>query len=160
MRFLSIDPSMNRIGWALYDTQAGGFDDLQNWSFGSLNPLGPGRANKLLSIKRFFCRSETDQLICEMPAFFESERGRIAAKEGYTNDLALVIGTIYGCIPNVELFLYRPQTWKGSVSKEITLARFRRKFGNGKYNPDHDTVDAIMLLRYHVYSFFKVNEIK
>lgn len=151
MRFLAVDPSINRIGWALFDSQAGKFDVLDSWNFGAFCPAGQGRLEKLTHVKEYFSRGQADHLICEMPTFFESERGRIAAKEGYTNTLSLVIGTIYGVMPNVQLFLYTPQQWKGAVPKRVTMAQFRRVFSNnGHYNPVHDTIDAIMMLRYHL----------
>jgi hypothetical protein len=152
MRFLAIDPSMNRIGWAVYDTDAStDFNYLANWNFGFRCPPGQGKVEKLIDIKSFFAKSQADHLICEVPAFFDSEKGRIAAKLGYTNDLTLVIGTIYGSIPDTKLFLYTPQQWKGSTPKEITLIRFRKAFTDShKYDLMHDIVDAIMILRYHV----------
>jgi len=152
MRILAIDPSVNRIGWALYDTTAKDFNSIESWNFGWFSPPdGGGLTQKMSSIKLHFSRAVADHLVCERPMFFDSERGRIAAKEGYTNNLAMVIGTIYGCLPSIQLYLYTPQQWKGSVSKEITLVKFRKIFKDkGPYNPVHDTVDAIMLLRYHV----------
>lgn len=151
MRYLSIDPSINRIGWALFDTAAGDFNQLTNWNFGQLCPPRAGTLSvKLAGIKAHFSQASADHLVCEMPSFFNSERGRIAAREGDMNKLTLVIGTIYGCVPGAELFLYTPQTWKGSVPKEITRKRFLRAFGDsGSYKLNHDIVDAIMLLRYH-----------
>jgi hypothetical protein len=152
MRFLAIDPSIRRIGWALFDTDAGEYNVLRNWNFGAACPPRQGRAEVMAFIKAHFSTACADHLICEMPAFFDTEKGRIAAREGHTNNLAMVIGTIYGVIPNVQLFLYTPQQWKGSIPKDVTLIRFKRTFeDNGNYNLVHDVVDAIMLLRYHMY---------
>lgn len=152
MRYLAIDPSMNRIGWACYDTKAGDFNQLASWYFGTCcPPRQGGKEGTLTSVKFYFSRAIADHLICEMPTFFDSEVGRVAAKQGYTLDLALVIGTIYGCIPGAELFLYTPQQWKGSTPKRITQVRFKKAFPDSNHwIPVHDTIDAIMLLRYHV----------
>jgi hypothetical protein len=151
MRFLSIDPSTTRIGWAMHDTLAGDFNNFGSWSHGWYCPPEQGSlTKKLWGIKNYFFQAKADHLICERPMFFNSEKGRIAAKEGYTNNLAMVIGTIYGCLPSIQLFLYTPQQWKGSVPKEITAVRFKKIFKYAGEMPVHDVIDAIMLLRYHL----------
>jgi hypothetical protein len=94
------------------------------------------------------------QIVAEMPTFFSSEKGRIAAKEGYTINLALVLGSIIGRFDLVAeqkmpVQLYTPGMWKGQVSKEITRKKFFRTFkdaSGGIY--DNDTVDAIMILSF------------
>jgi hypothetical protein len=153
MRYLTIDPSTNRIGWALFDTSVGDLNRLATWNFGGLCPgrQGGSLSVKLTDVKRFFSIANADQLICEVPSFFNTERGRIAAREGYTTNLALVIGTIYSCVPNTELYLYTPQQWKGTVPKSVTFKQFKRIFvDSSQYlKLNHDTIDAIMILRFH-----------
>jgi Holliday junction resolvasome RuvABC endonuclease subunit len=160
LRILAIDPSIRRIGWALFEVEPDrNFDSLATWNYGTFSPPSQGRTRILADVKSYFSKSAANHVVCELPAFFESEKGRIAAKSGYTIDLALVIGTIYGITPDAKLYLYTPQQWKGSVSKGITQARFKRVFQLTHVNLDHDTVDAIMLLRHHVTQHFSLTPI-
>lgn len=158
LRILAIDPSMNRIGWALFEIEPDrDFDSLSNWSYGAWSPPAQGRAKILAQIKAHFSKANADHLVCELPTFFDSEKGRIAAKSGYTIDLGLVIGTIYGIVPSSRLFLYTPTQWKGSVPKRVTQSKFKRVFKVSNIGSmAHDTIDAIMLLRFHVEMHFQL----
>ena len=156
--FLSLDPSTTRLGWATWSGE-GDFFQLAGtgWNFGSFEPRRRGVVG-FLEIKEFLSRltdvNSIDVLVYEQPAYFEGSKGVIAYKQGFTINLGIVVGIVIGVIPNLkELVGYTPQQWKGSVSKEITHARWRRAFADSaKYpNINHDAVDAIMLLYHHIY---------
>jgi hypothetical protein len=129
------------------------------WTYGSWPVEGLTLQQKMRSSGRFIkslVGAECIQLVAEMPTFFSSEKGRIAAKEGYTLNLCMVLGYMMGRLENgaVPTMLFTPGMWKGQVSKEITRKKFFRTFTDAKMDEfgeatyDHDTVDAIMILRY------------
>jgi hypothetical protein len=159
---LAIDPSTTRLGWAtlelplqpaaLYSLAAG-------WKFGSWTMKGDTLVQKMRSIFPLL-KGGADRafahLVIEMPTFFSTEKGRIAAREGYTINLGMTVGYIIGNLQGIPVTLYTPGEWKGMVSKEITRKKFYRTFEDADNadaygNPmtyDHDTVDAIMLLHH------------
>src|SRR6266705_2502153 len=94
---LSIDPSTKRIGWALLRIpleQECPFRLSAGWKFGSWVVRGEDITAKLGWIRQLICPPagvSYVQLVAEMPMFFNNERGRIAAREGYLNNLCLVL---------------------------------------------------------------------
>ena len=107
-------------------------------------------------VRQFFDQmklTDVNHLVYESPNFFSSPRGAIAAKEGYLTDLGIVIGIAIGTFPKAQIWPYTPQEWKGSVPKEVTYKKFLRTFTDSqKYaeKANHDLIDAIMLLHYHL----------
>jgi hypothetical protein len=164
--FLSIDPSTTRLGWASFDSEKESFDSLVSpaWNFGTLSPPRGDHVEKLYRIREFFHQIQPpDHLVYEMPSFFADTRGAIAAREGHTINLGVVVGIAIGRFPpQTRIWPYTPQKWKGSVSKEITHARLHRAFKDAdNYKMNHDVVDAIMLLRFHLiqHDVIKVNNL-
>jgi hypothetical protein len=167
---LSIDPSTKRIGWAMlaYPLSPACLCELDaGWTYGSWPVEGVTLQQKMRSAGRLIKTlpvgdGQCVQLVAELPTFFSSEKGRIAAKEGYTINLAMILGYIMGKLEGggVPTMFYTPGMWKGTVSKEITRKKFFRTFKDANANAnagwkggvertyDHDTVDAIMILRY------------
>jgi hypothetical protein len=97
-------------------------------------------------------------LVVELPTFFNSEAGRIAAREGHIIRLAIMLGFIMGRLDlwEPDVTMYTPAQWKGMVPKDITRKKFFRVFRDAmvpdvwgrKPTYDHDTIDAIMLLHF------------
>ena len=125
------------------------------WRFGCIHPKGETRAEKWCDALFKLFRATVDwplsHFVAEWPAYFASERGRIAAQQGHTLELAGMVGYISGRLSMrpERITLCTPAKWKGSVSKEATKAKFIRTFGEAARAvalsvPD-DTVDAIML---------------
>ena len=155
---LAIDPSVNNLGYAMYDMGAGAnqFDlDSGAWTYGVIHPKG-----KYIQHKWRDCyRQLMDRLdktpshyAAEWPTYFSGQRGMIAAQEGYTLDLAGVVGYLAGRIGfKVDwIALWTPQQWKGSVPKHVTERKFVRLFGDGarraiKRGISGDAIDAIMI---------------
>lgn len=162
MTFLAIDPSIRSIGWATFFGNPHMISNsLQDWEYGVFKP----DPEHIYDSIRYFIRSKrflsrVDKLILELPNFQNSEKGRIAAKQGYTTQLGIVVGYIMGLIDltQEDVFLYPPIVWKGTVPKEVTLAKLKRDFKNSNRILDslnHDTIDAIGLLRFHLVTEFQ-----
>jgi len=158
MIVLSIDPSLRRLGWATFNDQQGHKEMLGTsaWDFGTLSPRVAGRRERMDRVRSFFDQkrlTDVNQLVYEEPSYFSSPRGAIALKEGYLTDLGIVIGIAIGTFPKAQIWSYKPQTWKGSVPKEVTYKKWLRTFvDSSKYcdKVNHDLIDAIMLLHYHL----------
>lgn len=155
MNILAIDPSINNIGWCLWDSTT------ENYRWGLLQPEGEKDRDLdrlVWRIVRAFAKLQVtlsniqlNHLVCEYPAFFDNDRGKTAAKQGYTHDLAYICGyasAIYRLGPE-QIHLYKPAEWKGNIPKSGIEFRFRRLFGavNAIETTDHEQ-EATMLLRY------------
>lgn len=161
---LALDPSVNRLGWALHNLNVAGerYEVTGDaWRFGYAHPrkheLGlPGLpfvwGSLFAQLRRVACDDwRPTHLAIEYPQFFASERGRIAAVQGDTLALASVAGYLAGrfAVPFEFIELWTPAQWKGSVPKSVTQEKFLRLFGAGARSiarqfPD-DTIDAIMI---------------
>lgn len=166
---LGIDPSVKSVGWAMYTAGDGiiiqaHLNDLWNWQFGTLKTEGKTYEWQLVEIREFFrntfSKFDVQTLVIEMPGFYNTETGRIAAKQGYTIGLGAVLGVVVGVltIPPEAIYFYTAPAWKGSTPKWVTYKKLVRTFGETYTHAEpkidlqhqHDTVDAIMLLHYHM----------
>jgi hypothetical protein len=164
--FLAIDPSTTRLGWATYKAGIEGEDFAQlgspAWAYGFHKPLGDCIQEKVYDVAKFFRQiGSISTLICEEPKFHGGgERGLIAAKEGYTIWLGMIVGAAIAsfCLLPKNIYLYSPQQWKGAVPKAVTAKKFERVFLDAnKHNVNHDEVDAIMILHYHLSRLYSRN---
>jgi hypothetical protein len=159
-RILSIDPSVNNLGYAYFDMGAGEHPyNLSGWEYGTLYLHGKWIQHRWRDAYRQLSErldgSIPTHLACEWPSFFNTEKGIIAAKMGYTLDLASIVGYLTGKfqIKADYVALWTPGQWKGQVPKSVTLNKFVRLFGEGarkaiKLGIGDDTVDAIMILEH------------
>jgi hypothetical protein len=159
MKIVSIDPSVNRVGWAVVDglrkdEDGVWHDENADWKFGywNLGSLSLQFKFKELTewmILTFGGLNEDDILIVEWPGYFEAARGQIAAQKGYTINLAAMCAYVAGYfrLPWENWVPIKPSQWKGSVPKEITRMRFFKAMGIPQiYKIDHNAVDAVMML--------------
>jgi hypothetical protein len=121
--------------------------------------VGDTLSEKMRSLEPLFesCGA-IEHLVVEQPTFFNSEAGRIAAREGHTIRLSIMLGYIMGKLElwEPDVTMLTPAQWKGMVPKDITRKKFFRTFKDAAgmdrwgriHTYDHDTVDAIMLLHY------------
>lgn len=158
-KIVSIDPSINEVGWAVVDgvyrdESQVWHDDKANWDWGMWRIVSNSLPFKLKEItERIIMQcggmEPEDIFVCEWPMFFDNQRGHIAAKAGHTINLSAVAAYIAGYFrirPENVFFLTAAQ-WKNSVSKEITRMRFFKHMGIKQiYTIDHNAVDAVMLL--------------
>lgn len=156
MRILAVDPSVNNVGLALYDTET---KRLQTHTHHPPNRKGKGGETQEMShmmagVFRFIYISllqgkKIDKLVVEYPNWQGSERGLIAAQQGYTLDLAFIAGHLassFGLTPS-NIYLPTPSQWKGNAPKAATQARVQRMFGTLQIDEHaYDAVGMIMWL--------------
>ena len=175
IRILALDPSVNRCGYAsaLFEPKPGfTFPDVDpstgdvihrvespqwneqtsewSWGFFDMQALGyVARLHEICGFIELIYPEGFDIMICEWPAFYDVERGHVAAVRGDTINLAGINCFVAGWfrVPTNRLTFITATKWKGSVSKEVTRQRFFRSFGLKKiYSVDHNAVDAAMIL--------------
>lgn len=152
-RLIAIDPSVNHVGWATYSSKS------KEWDWGLIEPRRgslPFRMESIfakLQLKIKFPITEVTDLVVEYPTFFEGTKGAIAAKMGYTNDLACIAGYIAGrCnISSLHINYFLPSEWKGNMPKTAIEHRFRREFGHiaAQSTTDHEQ-EAVMLGKFYL----------
>lgn len=156
MRILSIDPSVNNVGWALLNTD--GKTPKERWRTGLIKPEGRNFAMKCVCLlQELMALSEgeegLDLLLTEWPTFFDSSKGHMAARQNYTVDLAGICGYIAGGLgmDHRRWHLATATEWKGSVSKIVTARKFYRHFGKTFHHSisEHE-MDAAMLLHWFI----------
>jgi hypothetical protein len=129
------------------------------WQYGSWTLQGGTIVQRARSLDPLLVAAgDICHLIVEQPTFFNSEAGRIAAREGTVFKLSIVVGYLLGRLRlnSEDITLYTPSQWKGMVTKDITRKKFYRVFKDAAARDawgdttryDHDTVDAVMMLHY------------
>lgn len=160
MKIVSIDPSIHHVGWAVVDglkrDKDGVWDNSKaDWKWGHWDIGSNSLTYKLREIVDWMIVEfdgldpEEDWLVLEWPAFFGSAKGQVAAKQGYTINLAAVDAYIAGFfrIPPQNFHLVTATEWKGNIPKEITRMRFFKALGQPQiYKVNHNAIDAVMLL--------------
>lgn len=160
MKVLSIDSSINNVGWTLFKTHNGmnPIKEIQRaWKWGTWYPTGGSLEARILDIcqKIIVEINGFDILVTEKPAFYSSEKGQIAARQNYTIDLAAINYFIAGFFHKDHRTHYAitAMSWKGSVAKEITQKLFFKRF-RGRMTEkqmgsvSEHSVDSTMMLRY------------
>lgn len=151
MIFLSVDPSINHVGFATLQMPEADW----NWGVYETDPS----ANLLYRVKEtadfLLARippSETlVQLIIEYPSFRGDTKGKIAAMQGYTLDLAMICGYLASAVnlPMCQVFFYTPQQWKGQKNKHMVECAFLRTFGDQYKGTSDHAFEAAMMLYKH-----------
>lgn len=148
MRSLSLDPSIENVGWSLFDSTRPTRD--QAWEWGTFKLEGGNLETRITHLIQLIQLEigEFDFLITEKPAFFSSERGQIAAHQNYTIDLAAIAFYVAGWFHKDHRYhqAITASAWKGSVPKAVTSRKFFRcwpKIVEGSLS-EH-AIDATML---------------
>lgn len=150
MRFLALDPSVNNVGWTLFDSKK---PAMKMWRWGTFNLEGFNRTQRICDLRGMIdltIKGGFDHLVGEYPTFFSSEKGQIAAHKSYTIDLAYVLGYIAGWYQK-DHRTFHPITaieWKGAVKKEVTARKFFRIFKVPLYTLSEHAIDSTMMLRH------------
>jgi hypothetical protein len=160
---LALDPSIKNLGWACINlNREGEYYDLEGgiWSYGLIHPKGRNNQHRwrdtYFQLKYMLDANGNwpTHFASEWPVFFNSPKGRIAAQENYTVDLAAIVGYVAGQFrfKAENITLWTPMQWKGSVPKYVTEAKFVRLFGSSAKRLvrtlSNDTIDAIMIAEY------------
>lgn len=144
MKILAIDPSVNSVGWATYDTET------EEYQWGMWSIHGLNYKMRCTDIRQYIEAEigEFDKLLCEWPAFYGGDKGAVAAQQGYTINLAGVAMYIAGWfhISHQNLELITAPMWKGQVPKAVTARRFYQTFDVKMRDVDHNAIDATMML--------------
>jgi len=146
MIICAVDPSVNNVGIALYDTK---INKLQLWQFHppklQIQYVASCIANEIFLAS---IEEKVNVIIIEYPTFQNSAKGHIAAQKGYTLDLAYIAGAVPALLRlnSDQIHLPTPLRWKGNAPKAAVGRRFERRFGleSTKYS-DHEFEAAMMI---------------
>jgi len=147
MKILAIDPSVNNVGIAFYDTET---KQLKTSCF---HPKRNKDTTVLAVAKQIVSHMhlsgkgrQMDVVVIEQPNWQGSTKGLIAMQQGYTLDLAFLVGYIscWLCCPIT--YLPTPMQWKGTIPKEATQRRVEKQFG--ELNITEHEFDAIGMIQW------------
>lgn len=161
-KVLSIDPSINNIGFAFfYQSKLVEYDTRKTWKRSPTPPV-PVRLKEAHSIITNFCELfEPDVIVIEDFQFRSNDlpwtcpNCKFKNPYGRNGDnlkkLVFSIGAVIASVPaQVEVVMIKPQKWKGPAKKKNTLKSVRDLFG--VENVKDDTADAIMLGHFYLES--------
>lgn len=157
MRVLAIDPSVNNVGWCLFNSRIRKYK--KQWKWGTLKLEGHNYQMKLVDLVQLLDQlvdlSRIDILVTEWPTYFDCERGDIAAHSNFTINLAGVCAYLAGTmgLDHRRWHNATATTWKGSVNKYITGNRFFRVFGKHQRDISEHSIDATMMLRWWLITY-------
>lgn len=157
MNILAIDPSVNNIGLAYYKT------DDTDLTIPRLETslFHPEKSASLQKKGNQLCRflylrgwQRINKLIIEYPQWEASQRGAIAAQQGYTLDIAYLCGHLVGWakLGSEDVLLPTPIQWKGNLPKKATEHRVKEKFGFITSQISEHEIDACGLLFWWLHS--------
>lgn len=150
MKLLAVDPSVNNVGLAWYDTDC---DVLRT------RLLHPPKMDNMAKQGAYIVRyiymdflqgKKIDKLVIEYPNWQNSEKGLIAMQQGYTLDLAYICGVIAAGLnlASANIYLPTPLEWKGNLPKQATMKRVQDRFGFLKISEhEYDAVGLLQWLR-------------
>lgn len=155
MRILTIDPSVNNVGFCLFDSSK---RKLKNqWQWGAFALEGTNYAMRMVDLYELLLEKFgiPDHLVTEWPSFFSSAKGHIAAHQNYTIDLAGICGYIAGRMGfnHRQWTMVTATQWKGSVSKDITARKFFRVFGKETRLISEHAIDATMMMHWWLLNY-------
>lgn len=150
MKILSLDPSVNHVGWATLEIEKGAEVSEGSWDWGcwELDGFNFEQRCQDLRDRIFDDIGEFDKLILEWPAFYDSIKGKVAAKQGYTMNLAGIAMYVVGWfqLDCSQYHLVTAPQWKGTTPKHVTAKRFFEAFGSNYLHETEHAIDATMLL--------------
>jgi len=151
MRIIGIDPSVNNVGLAFYDTQS---HALNTATFHPKRDKDTPIVNVAIQIARYITisflqgRKRPDLAVMEYPQWEDSDRGRMAMQKGYIHNLAFVVGYLCSNIGLAGSCIYTPtpMQWKKNIPKKAIGIRFTRRFlVDYKTISDHEFEAAMMI---------------
>ena len=151
MKILSLDPSVNHVGWATLEIEKGESIESGSWDWGCWELDGFNFNMRCQDLRDRIIEEgvgDFDTLVVEWPAFYDSMKGKVAAKQGHTLNLAgicmYVVGWFHMDCSQVHL-VTAPQ-WKGNTPKQVTAKRFFDAFGVNHLKESEHAIDATMML--------------
>lgn len=151
MKILSLDPSVNHVGWALLNIEKGADVSEGSWDWGCWELDGFNFAQRCQDLRDNILETvgeEFDILALEWPTFYDSMKGKVAAKQGYTLNLAGISMYVAGWfrMDCSQVHLVTAPQWKGNTPKHVTAKRFFEAFGENYLKESEHAIDATMLL--------------
>lgn len=149
---LSIDPSINFLGYAIHKNNALLEYKLLRSSSKHIDFIDKSRymVNKLKSIINEFSfkGNYTLTIVTEIPQYW-GVAGFIARESGAIPKLMFLCGMIMGL--NDKVVALTPNNWKGQLPKNVVNNRLRKEYTNIDIaNLDHNIVDAIGIGNYYI----------
>jgi len=146
MKILAIDPSINNVGFALYDTES---EIIRTKIF---HPKSSGIimdvCDQILNFYRKEFAISVDVLIAEFPQWENSTRGEISMKQGHLFNLACIVGFLAAGINSLVKLTPTPKGWKGQTPKVATEHRVKKQFGD--LNCSEHEYDAIGMIQWYL----------
>lgn len=147
MKILAIDPSIRNVGVACYWT------DTNELLTKIIRPPSFKRDQLLFLAKNILSQLEDwmynlDILVVEYPNWQGTSKGAIAAQQGYTLDLAFMVGLFVAQFSKAKTFLPTPMQWKGNLKKEATQHRVQKQFG--ELNITEHEYDAVGMIQWYL----------
>lgn len=147
---IGIDPSVNHVGVAYKRSRAHDVEWFQ------VNPTrgdesGIRRlvaAQEIVRKLKIMCVDDAEYGVIEYPNFQESQRGHIAAQQGYTLDLAFVCGYLVCNMPNTKWLMPTPNKWKGNQPKDAVGKKFTRWTGKDYLTVSDHCFEAAMMIKW------------
>lgn len=151
MKIIGIDPSLNHIGiaWKIDDCQVQTKQlDFTNLDFKDKTERLIHVGTCLVRTLKSYALTNADVGVIEYPNFQTSERGKIAATQGYTLDLAFICGYVLSAMPNTRWFTPTPVQWKGGQPKEAIGIKFTRWTGIDYHTLSDHQFEASMMIKW------------
>jgi len=153
-KLLTVDPSINACGVAIFDIKSKQLDDAILVAPDKLAKSGEwydkasSVANKVKAIQ---ARCHVTEIVVELPDHW-STAGFAARESGSIEKLAFICGMLYSMRGDVDKFIFTlPRGWKGQLSKDVMKNRIARDYAGKKKHYtedewkdlDHNVCDAI-----------------
>jgi hypothetical protein len=155
-RLMSIDPSINNLGLAIWD-----LDDKKLIAHLLIHPhktFSDNEYDKSYSmcfiIKEWKERYGVNKIICEVPDHW-AVAGFEARETGSMVKLAFVCGMIYSLRFDLEeMKVVKPKEWKGQLPKKVVANRLQDQYiqyGIDMTKLNENVMDAIGIGHYYIY---------
>ena len=159
-RLISIDPSINNVGIAIWELPKLGYLINGLMMHKLVHPKVGQRSNEydkslsvLDQIKELIQEYEVNRMILEVPEHW-AVAGFEARETGSIAKLMLVVGLIYSLKHELdELKIVKPREWKGQLPKQVMENRLREDYNDigvdlAALNPN--VVDAIGIGHFYI----------
>ena len=144
MNILSIDPSINFCGYAIFNNKK-----LKQYAL-----LKPKKTDKTLidkcktlytRVRQLMHEYKINELVIEIPEHWRVA-GFVARESGSMYKLTFVCGVFIACTfeQNIKLTTYYPREWKGQMTKHIVANRLQSTYKDIT-EINHNIADAICI---------------
>jgi hypothetical protein len=155
-RLMSIDPSINNLGMALWD-----LGDTRLLLYKLIHPEIGMRSNEfdksrsmLDQLKKWIQTYKINRMIIEVPEHW-AVGGFQARETGSMTKLMFIVGFMYSLVYELdEVKLVTPSGWKGQLPKEVVANRLREHYlplGVDLSKIDANVADAIEIGHFYIY---------